>query len=146
MTASIARTWAFALVLLLAAGTAGAVSIVDSDGDGVDDTEDNCLLVPNPSQDNQDGQDELVLGRPLVGDKCDLCPTDATNGCELGDVAYEKVVEALGGYGERVDRARDIRPALERAFASGKPACLNVYTNREVGTPMGLMLSQLGGS
>jgi acetolactate synthase-1/2/3 large subunit len=66
-------------------------------------------------------------------------------GCELGDVAYEKVVEALGGYGERVDRAHEIRPALERAFASGKPACLNVYTDREVGTPMGLMLAQLGG-
>jgi acetolactate synthase-1/2/3 large subunit len=66
-------------------------------------------------------------------------------GCELGDVSYEKVVEALGGYGERVNRAHEIRPALERAFASGKPACINVYTDREVGTPMGLMLSQLGG-
>lgn len=65
-------------------------------------------------------------------------------GCELGDVAYEKVVEALGGYGERVDRAADIRPALERAFASGKPACVNVYTDRSVATPMGVMLAQLG--
>ena len=65
-------------------------------------------------------------------------------GCDLGEVAYEKIVEALGGYGERVDRAGEIRPALERAFSSGKPACLNVYTDREVGTPVGLMLSQLG--
>jgi acetolactate synthase-1/2/3 large subunit len=65
-------------------------------------------------------------------------------GCELGDVSYEKVVEALGGYGERVERAADIRPALERAFASGKPACLNVFTDRSVATPMGVMLSQLG--
>jgi acetolactate synthase-1/2/3 large subunit len=65
-------------------------------------------------------------------------------GCELGDVAYEKVVEALGGYGERVEKASGIRPALERAFSSGKPACLNVFTDREVGTPMGPMLSQLG--
>jgi len=65
-------------------------------------------------------------------------------GCELGDVAYEKVVEALGGYGERVDRAADIRPALERAFAAGVPACLNVFTDRSVATPMGTMLSQLG--
>jgi acetolactate synthase-1/2/3 large subunit len=65
-------------------------------------------------------------------------------GCELGDVAYEKVVEALGGYGERVERAAEIRPALERAFASGKPACLNVFTDRDVATPMGVMLSQLG--
>ena len=63
--------------------------------------------------------------------------------CELGDVAYEKVVEALGGYGERVDRAADIRPALERAFASGKPACLNVYTDREVATPTGEILTRM---
>jgi acetolactate synthase-1/2/3 large subunit len=39
---------------------------------------------------------------------------------------YEKVVEALGGYGEFVENPADIRPALERAFASGKPACINV--------------------
>jgi acetolactate synthase I/II/III large subunit len=39
---------------------------------------------------------------------------------------YDKVVEALGGYGELVDRPDQIRPALERAFASGLPACINV--------------------
>ena len=66
-------------------------------------------------------------------------------GCELGDVPYEKIAEALGGHGERVDRSEEIGPAFERAFASKKPACLNVYTDREVGTPMGLMLSQLRG-
>jgi thiamine pyrophosphate-dependent acetolactate synthase large subunit-like protein len=39
---------------------------------------------------------------------------------------YDKMVEALGGYGELVERPEDIRPALERAFASGLPACINV--------------------
>jgi acetolactate synthase-1/2/3 large subunit len=39
---------------------------------------------------------------------------------------YDKVVEALGGHGELVDRPDQIRPALERAFASGLPACINV--------------------
>lgn len=39
---------------------------------------------------------------------------------------YEKVVEALGGYGEFVENPDDILGALERAFASGKPACVNV--------------------
>ncbi|MBN8593828.1 MAG: acetolactate synthase [Anaerolineae bacterium] len=39
---------------------------------------------------------------------------------------YEKVVEALGGYGEFVEHPDDIGPALERAFASGLPACINV--------------------
>jgi len=40
--------------------------------------------------------------------------------------AYHKVVEALGGYGERVDRPEDIRPALKRAAESGLPSLVNV--------------------
>jgi len=39
---------------------------------------------------------------------------------------YDKVVEALGGYGEYVAKIEDIKPALSRAFASGLPACVNV--------------------
>ena len=46
---------------------------------------------------------------------------------DLGDrTRYDKVVEALGGYGEMVERPEEIRPALERAFKSGLPACINV--------------------
>jgi acetolactate synthase-1/2/3 large subunit len=65
-------------------------------------------------------------------------------GCELGHVAYEELVEALGGYGERVDKQEDIRPALERAFRSGKPACLNVYVDREPLSPGSIMLAAIG--
>jgi acetolactate synthase-1/2/3 large subunit len=32
----------------------------------------------------------------------------------------------MGGYGEYVEKPDDIRGALERAFASSKPACVNV--------------------
>ena len=39
---------------------------------------------------------------------------------------YDKVVEALGGHGELVERPDQIRPALERAFESGLPSCINV--------------------
>ncbi len=50
-----------------------------------------------------------------------------TTAAELAPgIRYDKMVEALGGYGELVERPEDIRPALERAFASGKPACVNV--------------------
>ena len=42
---------------------------------------------------------------------------------------YDKVVEALGGYGELVERPEEIRPALERAFKSGLPAVVNVLTD-----------------
>src|SRR5207248_3079188 len=39
---------------------------------------------------------------------------------------YDKVVEALGGHGEHVTEPSRIRPALERAVASGTVACVNV--------------------
>jgi acetolactate synthase-1/2/3 large subunit len=45
---------------------------------------------------------------------------------DLALTHYEKVVEALGGYGEFVTEPDQIIPALERAFQSGKPACVNV--------------------
>ena len=63
----------------------------------------------------------------------------AKYGRERGDVAnllaatrYDKIVEALGGYGEHVIEPKDIRPALERARASGKPACINVVVDPAV--------------
>ncbi len=46
-------------------------------------------------------------------------------------IRYDKMVEALGGHGELVERPQDIRPALERAFASGLPACVNVLIDPE---------------
>ncbi|MCL4254658.1 MAG: hypothetical protein KJ043_12895, partial [Anaerolineae bacterium] len=45
---------------------------------------------------------------------------------KLGFTRYDKIVEAMGGYGELVENPDDIGGALERAFASGKPACINV--------------------
>ncbi len=55
----------------------------------------------------------------------------------LGDSArYDQVVEGLGGHGEFVTRPDEIRPAIERAFASGKPACVNVIMDQE---PPGIM-------
>jgi acetolactate synthase-1/2/3 large subunit len=52
------------------------------------------------------------------------------HGCELLPSRYDKVVEALGGHGEFVERNDDLAPALERALASGKPACVNVMIER----------------
>ena len=42
------------------------------------------------------------------------------------DTRYDKVVEALGGFGQRVERMSELRPALERAFAAGVPALIDV--------------------
>ena len=44
----------------------------------------------------------------------------------LAPTRYDKVVEALGGYGEHVTKPEEIGPALVRAFDSGRAACLNV--------------------
>ena len=52
--------------------------------------------------------------------------TDRMHGCELLPARYDQVVEALGGHGEYVERAADLFPAIDRALASGKPACVNV--------------------
>lgn len=46
--------------------------------------------------------------------------------CDLRSSRYDKVVEALGGYGELVTRIDDLDAAIERAVSIGKPACLNV--------------------
>ena len=48
---------------------------------------------------------------------------------------YDQVVEALGGYGELVDRPEEVAPALERAFQSERPALVNVLTDPTVAYP-----------
>ncbi len=57
--------------------------------------------------------------------------TGGTVGRELGWQRYDKMVEALGGYGEFVEKPAEIRGAIERAIASGKPALVNVCTDPE---------------
>lgn len=48
------------------------------------------------------------------------------HGCALLPTRYDQVVAAMGGHGEMVDDAANLGPAIERALASGKPACVNV--------------------
>jgi thiamine pyrophosphate-dependent acetolactate synthase large subunit-like protein len=50
-------------------------------------------------------------------------------GRDLGYTRYDKTAESLGCHGEYVEEPAQIRPALERAFASGKPALVNVKTD-----------------
>ncbi|WP_374021302.1 acetolactate synthase [Mycobacterium sp. HNNTM2301] len=48
---------------------------------------------------------------------------------------YDEVVRALGGHGELVSAPAELRPALERAFASGLPSVVNVLTDPNVAYP-----------
>ncbi|HXX19982.1 MAG TPA: thiamine pyrophosphate-binding protein [Candidatus Acidoferrum sp.] len=45
---------------------------------------------------------------------------------ELRDANYHEVAAAFGAYGQRVTDVKDLGPAIKAAFASGKPACINV--------------------
>ena len=65
--------------------------------------------------------------RPQVS----LYGKDRTVGTYLEYTRYDKVVEALGGHGEYVEKPGEIRPALERAFAAGKPALVNVKIRQD---------------
>ena len=71
---------------------------------------------------------ERMLGTSLLAD---LTP----------GTRYDQVVEALGGYGEVVDRPEAVGPALERAFRSGLPACVNVICDPKAEYPRSSVLT-----
>ncbi|HYY98419.1 MAG TPA: thiamine pyrophosphate-dependent enzyme [Pyrinomonadaceae bacterium] len=50
-------------------------------------------------------------------------------GCELQPIDFAKFAEACGGVGLTVERPEEIRPALERAMASGRPALVEVLVD-----------------
>lgn len=47
---------------------------------------------------------------------------------DFRDIPFHTMFEGLGGYGELVETRADIIPAVKRALASGKTACVNVKT------------------
>jgi acetolactate synthase-1/2/3 large subunit len=51
------------------------------------------------------------------------------------ETRYDTVVEALGGHGELVRTPDELKPALVRAFESGKPALINVLTDPAIAYP-----------
>lgn len=55
---------------------------------------------------------------------------------------YANIASGFGCHGERVTRFDDIGPAMERAFASGKPALVEIMTDADVVHPV--TVSMLG--
>ncbi len=45
---------------------------------------------------------------------------------DFRDIPFHKIFEGFGGYGELVTKREELGPALKRAIASGKTACVNV--------------------
>jgi acetolactate synthase-1/2/3 large subunit len=56
-------------------------------------------------------------------------PQGTKPGRALGSTRYDRVAAELGAHGEFVEKPHEIRPALERAWASGRPAVVNVLTD-----------------
>jgi len=55
---------------------------------------------------------------------------ERAHGCELLPTRYDRVAEALGGHGECVTEAVALGPAIARAVAAGRPACVNIMIER----------------
>jgi thiamine pyrophosphate-dependent acetolactate synthase large subunit-like protein len=64
----------------------------------------------------------------------------ADGGAESGmmfqpGLRYERIMATFGGRAEHVDRPGDIGPALARALAGGRPACINVAVDPDAPFP-----------
>jgi acetolactate synthase-1/2/3 large subunit len=60
-------------------------------------------------------------------------------------VNFAKVAEALGCVGIRVEKAGDVRPALEKALASGKPAVVDVVSDKAYRAQRGWVPASISG-
>lgn len=69
---------------------------------------------------------------------------DRTVATELGVRPYHEVVRALGGFGEQVDDIDELEPAIDRALASGRPACVDVTIDRDVVSPWAQIMHESG--
>ena len=49
---------------------------------------------------------------------------------------YDRIMELFGGHAEHVHRPEDIGPALLRAIASNRPACINVAVDPDAPFPV----------
>ena len=67
---------------------------------------------------------------------------EADTGAVLSGMRYDRLAEAVGGHGERVESPEQLRPALERAAASGMVAVVDVATDPDV---MSDLMRNLGG-
>lgn len=55
---------------------------------------------------------------------------------DLAATRYDLAAAGFGCHAEHVEAPRELAPALERAFASGRPACVNVMTDPAVIAPI----------
>jgi acetolactate synthase I/II/III large subunit len=67
---------------------------------------------------------------------------DKLIGTQLANTNYHDVAAAFGCHAQRVTEAEALGPAIRAAFASGKPACLNVIVDVDPPPPELELLSK----
>ena len=65
---------------------------------------------------------------------------------DLREVRYDKLVEALGGYSEYVERPEEVAPAVQRALESGRPSLVNAVVRSEPSPLAEAMIARRRGS
>jgi acetolactate synthase-1/2/3 large subunit len=73
------------------------------------------IVIGNDARWNAEYQIQLRQYGAARAKNCDLLPS-----------RYDRVAEALGGFGALVSTAADLPDALDRAYLSRRPACINV--------------------
>ena len=68
------------------------------------------------------GMEKEFYGEQLRGNTFSMLP----------DIRYDKMFEPLGCHTEHVEEPEHLRPALERSFASGRTAVINVFVDDKV--------------
>ena len=68
----------------------------------------------------------VVNNNGISGGPSELDPNFIPPSSLLPNAHYEKVIEAFGGLGFFCEKPDEIKPALEEAFASGKPCVVNI--------------------
>jgi acetolactate synthase I/II/III large subunit len=53
-------------------------------------------------------------------------PPEKTINTDFAEIRFDALAESMGAHGERVSRACDLRPAIERSLASGRAAVIHV--------------------
>ena len=53
-------------------------------------------------------------------------PADRTINTDFSEIRFDALAESMGAHGERVSRADDLRPAIERSLASGRCSVIHV--------------------
>ena len=53
-------------------------------------------------------------------------PPEQTINTDFGEIRFDALAESMGAHGERVARADELRPAIERSLASGRCAVIHV--------------------